>query len=130
MDRKATGQERTDVKIENSRMKYRRATVDDVQTLIDFRVRFQNELYDRAENDGTQILRSLQQYFSGAIPSGNFIAWLAEQDGKTVGTGGIVVWQMLGRYGDWRLEGSDTSSTCTRFPKREEGGSANGCWKS
>jgi GNAT superfamily N-acetyltransferase len=88
------------VKIENSKIKYRRASVRDVQTLIDYRVRFLNELYDHAENDDTQILRkSLQQYFSEAIPSGSFIAWLAEQDGMTVGTGGMVVWQMPGRYG-------------------------------
>ena len=87
------------MKIENSNIKYRRATVNDVQTLIDYRVRFLNELYGHAENEETQIVRkSLRRYLSEAIPSGSFIAWLAERDGKTVGTGGMVVWQMPGRY--------------------------------
>jgi GNAT superfamily N-acetyltransferase len=87
------------MKIENSNIKYRRATVNDVQTLIDYRVRFLNELYGHAENEETQIVRkSLRRYFSEAIPSGSFIAWLAERDGKVVGTGGMVVWQMPGRY--------------------------------
>lgn len=87
------------MKTENSKITYRRATVDDVQTLIDMRVRFLDELYGHIENDETKILRkSLRQYFSEAIPSGSFIAWLAEDEGKTVGTGGMVVWQMPGRY--------------------------------
>jgi hypothetical protein len=104
MDRKAPWEKERDVKIENSKIKYRRASINDVQTLIDYRVRFLNELYDHAENDDTQILKkSLQQYFSEAILSGSFIAWLAEQDGKTIGTGGMVVWQMPGRY-----EGQET----------------------
>jgi GNAT superfamily N-acetyltransferase len=88
------------MKIENNKITYRRATVKDIQTLIDYRVRFLNELYGHPENGETEILKkSLRQYFSEAIPSGSFIAWLAEYDGKTVGTGGMVLWQMPGRYG-------------------------------
>jgi GNAT superfamily N-acetyltransferase len=41
----------------------------------------------------------LRQYFSEAIPSNNFIAWLAEYNGKIIGTSGMVVWQMPARYG-------------------------------
>ncbi|MGA3192593.1 MAG: GNAT family N-acetyltransferase [Candidatus Bathyarchaeia archaeon] len=88
------------MKTENGKITFRRATVNDIQTLIDMRVRFLNELYGHQENDETKILRkSFRQYFSEAIPSGSFIAWLAEREGKTVGTGGMVVWQMPGRYG-------------------------------
>jgi GNAT superfamily N-acetyltransferase len=88
------------MKVEKSRIRYRRATVNDVQTLIDHRVRFLNELYNHPENDETEALRkSLRRYLSEAIPFGSFIAWLAEHDGKTIGTGGMVVWQMPGRYG-------------------------------
>jgi GNAT superfamily N-acetyltransferase len=87
------------MKTEKVKMSYRRATVNDVQTLIDMRVRFLNELYCHPENDETRILRkSLRQYFSEAISSGSFIAWLAEHGGRIVGTGGMVVWQMPGRY--------------------------------
>jgi GNAT superfamily N-acetyltransferase len=87
------------MKIKNRRIRYRRATTSDIETLVDYRVRFLNELYSHPENEETRVLRkSLLQYFSQAIPSNGFIAWLAEHDGKTIGTGGMVVWQMPGRY--------------------------------
>jgi hypothetical protein len=75
---RAARQEKKSMKIENSKITYRRATVNDIQTLIDYRVRFLNELYGHPENAETEILKkSLRQYFSEAIPSGSFIAWLA-----------------------------------------------------
>jgi GNAT superfamily N-acetyltransferase len=79
---------------------YRRANVNDVETLVEYRVRFLNELYNHPENDETKILRKkLREYFSRTIPSKEFIAWLAECNGKIVGTGGMVVWQLPSRYG-------------------------------
>jgi GNAT superfamily N-acetyltransferase len=88
------------MRVEACRIVYRRASVDDVESLVDYRVRFLNELYGHPENDETEILRgSLREYFREAIPSGCFVAWLAERNGKTVGTSGMVVWQMPGRYG-------------------------------
>ena len=118
------------MKIENSKIIFRRATVNDIQTLIDYRVRFLNELQSHPENEETRILRkSLRQYFSEAIPSGSFIAWLAEYGGETVGTSGMVVWQMPGRYGGletgrlgyvlnmYTLPEARRSGVCTRLLK-------------
>jgi len=88
------------MEIENDRINYRRANIKDVEVLIDFRVRFLNELYNHPEDDETEILRkALREYFSEAIPSNDFIAWLAEYNGKIIGTSGMVVWQMPARYG-------------------------------
>jgi GNAT superfamily N-acetyltransferase len=79
---------------------YRLATLNDVPTLVDYRVRFLNELYSHVENDETQVIReSLLRYFTKAIPLGDFIAWVAELDGKTVATSGMVVWQKPALYG-------------------------------
>ena len=79
---------------------YHRATLGDVPTLVDYRIRFLNELYSHVENDETKIIReSLLRYFTKAIPSGDFIAWVAEIDGKTVATSGMVVWQKPAIYG-------------------------------
>lgn len=87
------------MKIQADRVEYRRANVSDVKVLVDYRIRFLNELYHHPEDSETQVLReALQEYFSEAIPSNSFIAWLAECDGKVVGTGGMVVWQIPGRY--------------------------------
>jgi GNAT superfamily N-acetyltransferase len=85
---------------EKAKIRYRRATINDVGTLVDFRIRFLNELDNHPENEKTQMLRnSLKQYFSESIPSNCFVGWLAECEGKTVGTSGMVVWQIPGRYG-------------------------------
>ena len=81
-------------------MVYRRATLGDVSILVDYRVRFLNELHNHVENDETKVVRkSLQRYFTGAISSGDFVAWVAELDGKIVATSGMVVWQIPARYG-------------------------------
>lgn len=88
------------MRIENDRIEYRRANMDDIDLLVDFRVRFLGELYDRPEDDDTEALRrALHEYFSEAIPSNSFVPWLAEYDGSVIGTGGMVVWQMPARYG-------------------------------
>ena len=88
------------MEIENDKINYRRANINDIEILIDYRVRFLNELYSHPEDDETETLRkALKEYFSEAIPSNDFIAWLAEYNGKIIGTSGMVVWQMPARYG-------------------------------
>ncbi|UCG92877.1 MAG: GNAT family N-acetyltransferase [candidate division WOR-3 bacterium] len=85
--------------VEENRITYRRATVDDIEVLVDFRVRFLNELYKHPDDDETAIIRkSLREYFSKAIPSGDFIAWFAEYDGKVIATSGMVIWRVPARY--------------------------------
>jgi GNAT superfamily N-acetyltransferase len=88
------------MEIEKKKIVYRRATIDDVPALVDYRVLFLNEVYDHPESNKTGILRkSLLEYFTGAIPSRDFIAWVAECEGKIVGTSGMVIWQIPARYG-------------------------------
>lgn len=79
---------------------YRRGTLDDVQVLVDLRVRFLNELLNHPENNETRVVRkSLLEYFTEAIPSRDFVAWVAEFGGKIVATSGMVVWQKPALYG-------------------------------
>jgi len=62
------------MEIENDKINYRRANIDDIDFLIDYRVRFLNELYNHPEDNETEILRkSLRKYFSEAIPSNDFM---------------------------------------------------------
>jgi hypothetical protein len=57
---------------------YRRAALADVPTLVDYRVRFLNELHSHLENSETDVVRaSILGYFTKAIPSGDFVAWVA-----------------------------------------------------
>jgi GNAT superfamily N-acetyltransferase len=79
---------------------YRRGTLDDTQALVDLRVRFLNELLNHPENNETRVVRkSLLEYFTEAIPSRDFVAWVAEYGGKIVATSGMVVWRIPARYG-------------------------------
>jgi GNAT superfamily N-acetyltransferase len=79
---------------------YRRDTLSDVSALVEYRVRFLNELYNHKDNDETKVIRkSLLGYFIQAIPSGDFIAWVAEIGGKIVATSGMVVWRKPAIYG-------------------------------
>ncbi len=88
------------MEIEKTKVIYRRANIDDIEILVDFRIRFLNELYNHPVNAETGILKkALRKYFSKAIPAHDFIAWLAEYDRKIIGTSGMVIWQLPSRYG-------------------------------
>ncbi len=79
---------------------YRRAILNDISSLVDYRARFLNELYGHMENDETEVIReSLLRYFTAATSSGDFIAWIAELDRKIVATSGLVIWQKPATYG-------------------------------
>ncbi len=87
------------VNTDKEKIVYRRATTEDIPALVEYRVRFLNELHNHPENDETKTVRkSLLEYFTKAIPSNDFIAWVA-YDEKIIGTGGMVVWQIPARYG-------------------------------
>jgi ribosomal protein S18 acetylase RimI-like enzyme len=45
------------------------------------------------------VRKSLLEYFTKAISSNDFIAWVAEIDGKIIATSGMVVWQKPAIYG-------------------------------
>jgi GNAT superfamily N-acetyltransferase len=92
------------VKIEGAKVRYRRADMRDIADLVDYRVRFLKELGARKgrrpREDETRILKEkLREYFSKAIPSKDFLALLAEYEGKIVGTGALVAWQRPPKYG-------------------------------
>ncbi len=88
------------MKLEKEAIVYRPATIDDVPALVDCRVRFLNEHFSHPEDDATKALRaSLRDYFVRAIPSREYIAWVAEYEGKIIATSGMVVWQKPAIYG-------------------------------
>jgi GNAT superfamily N-acetyltransferase len=88
------------MQIERKNVVFRRARVGDIADLVDYRIRFLNEQYSHQEDDRTRtVRRSLLEYLAKAIPSGDFIAWVAEYNGRIVATSGMVVWQIPARYG-------------------------------
>ncbi|UCE44021.1 MAG: GNAT family N-acetyltransferase [Candidatus Bathyarchaeota archaeon] len=88
------------MEIEKGRIHYRRANINDIEVLIDYRVRCLNELHNHPEDDETKILRkTLREYFCEAIPANDFVAWLAEFKGRIAATSGMVLWKIPPRYG-------------------------------
>jgi GNAT superfamily N-acetyltransferase len=74
---------------------YRRATLADVDVLVDFRLKF---LADRAGTERApaeeRVAGNLRDYFAEAMPRGDLVAWLAEREGEVVATSALVVWRM------------------------------------
>jgi GNAT superfamily N-acetyltransferase len=64
----------------------RRAGPADVETLVRLRVEFLTEIGDGAAGAAAAPLRA---YFGRALPTGEFVGWVAEAGGEVVGTGGL-----------------------------------------
>ncbi len=44
---------------------------------------------------GDGLERIVREYFEGAIPAGDFLAWIAEEDGRIIAMSGLVFLQKL-----------------------------------
>jgi GNAT superfamily N-acetyltransferase len=82
-----------------SNIAYRKASAKDIGILIDYRILFLNETAINPKKEEINSLKkSLHKYFSKAIPSEEYIRWLAEYEGRILAVGGLILWQMPGRY--------------------------------
>ncbi|MBN1221601.1 MAG: GNAT family N-acetyltransferase [Candidatus Aminicenantes bacterium] len=80
--------------IKSQGFQYRRATLNDVSFMTEFRLRMLGEVYGRLEDDTADELRkTCHDYFSRSVFQGDYRAWIAEDDGRPVGTGGMVLWK-------------------------------------
>ena len=82
-------------------MEYRRATVDDIDELVDMRMAM------RAEREEGVCAISLddfeartREYFLSHIPDESFIAWVAIDIGNIIATGGLCVHHVPPTYGN------------------------------
>jgi GNAT superfamily N-acetyltransferase len=81
-------------------VKYRRVNIEDIEDLVNFRIQFLNDETTHPNVYETKKLRmAIKQYFTWAIPSKIFICWIAEYEGRIVGSSGLVTWQIPGRFG-------------------------------
>lgn len=74
----------------------RRATLDDVDVLVDLRFAFVME-FAPDEGDDDAARATVKRYLGRALSSEEFIAWIVEDDGKVVATGGMVVYERMMR---------------------------------
>ena len=74
----------------------RQATLDDVEALVQLRHAMQTEL-DEASRHGVSpddIVDAVRDYFAKQLAGNHFAAFFAEAEGKIVGTGGVVVYDV------------------------------------
>ena len=74
---------------------YHRATLEDVDTLVEYRLQFLRERSGVSRNASNDALRKeLREYFLKAMAQGTFVAWLAKHEGKVIATSGMVIWKI------------------------------------
>ena len=71
----------------------RRATVDDLETLVRLRLMLEYEGHPADEQPPVEVVRALHGYLAEALPSEQMLIWVAEVDGKIVGTSVLIFFQ-------------------------------------
>lgn len=67
----------------------RRATVDDIETLVELRVSLQSENSDGIEVDSAAVWEACRRYFAETLPTDVFVVYVAEAEGRVVATSGV-----------------------------------------
>lgn len=79
----------------------RRATLDDLDSLVDLRIEFLREAEQvRDDADTSQLQRTLLGYLRKHLAEGTFIAWLAQEGEEIVGTSGICFYSVPPTFGN------------------------------
>jgi GNAT superfamily N-acetyltransferase len=87
------------MKIDKNRITLRRATIDDIDTLTEYRIIFLEDAYGSQTPEFKFLLRqSLKDYFTRYLKSGLFISWVAEYENKSVGFSGMVIREQPGNF--------------------------------
>src|SRR5437870_6756567 len=73
----------------------RRATVDDIDVLVDLRIAFVAEFADIEDEQAERA--SIAEYLGRALPSESFLAWLVIDDDRVTATGGMAVYERMMR---------------------------------
>ncbi|HUY77173.1 MAG TPA: GNAT family N-acetyltransferase [Ktedonobacterales bacterium] len=71
----------------------RRATVDDLETLVALRLMLEYEGHSAEERPPEELTRALNAYLAEALPSEQMLIWVAEARGKIVATSGLIFFQ-------------------------------------
>lgn len=72
----------------------RLATLDDLDELIRLRLDFLVEVGSlKAGADGGELGAAMREYMARQMPSGAFLAWVAESEGAIVATSGVTIFE-------------------------------------
>ncbi len=74
-------------------MLIRPTTPADLDLVIALRLAFLREMHPDAAAGDSEIVALTRRYVAERLPAGEFLVWFAEEDGKVIGTGGLVFMQ-------------------------------------
>ena len=85
----------------SGRVTIRRASTDDIEALVEMRLALQREvgaIY--ADGPAGGAMEANRRYLTWALPGGEFMAWVAEAEGRLVACSGLVLYsRMPGAHG-------------------------------
>ena len=74
----------------SERFTIRRATPDDIEPLACLRIEMQREIVaGEVEVDWTAVHDACRQYFADALPTGQFLVFVAQAEGEIIATSGL-----------------------------------------
>ncbi len=72
----------------------RRATVDDVEELLQLRLKLSRETGDlRRDDPAREFIEGTRSYLLDTLPTGRFLAWVAEIERRIIATSGLVFFE-------------------------------------
>jgi len=71
----------------------RRATLDDVEKLVQLRLMLFRETKDFEGEAPPELIEITRRYLREKIPTSQFVSWIAEVDGHMVGISGLVFFE-------------------------------------
>jgi ribosomal protein S18 acetylase RimI-like enzyme len=85
--------------IDCNRITLRKAELQDINILIEYRIRFLSETYGTPSPERIAYLKeSLKDYFNRTLKDNSFISWIAEYEGQSVGFSGLVIRHQPGNF--------------------------------
>ena len=79
-------------------MLYRKATIDDLDTLVDLRIEFLAEANNKPYTPEAALRQEIACYFSKHIPDDTFVAWLCIENAEVIATSGISLYELPPNY--------------------------------
>jgi GNAT superfamily N-acetyltransferase len=87
------------MEIDRKKITLKKATISDIETIIDYRIIFLKEAQGIPGKELEQSLRkSLRQYFTKSLENDSFISWIAEYESKLIGISGMVIREQPGNF--------------------------------
>jgi GNAT superfamily N-acetyltransferase len=68
----------------------RRAGIEDLEQVVALRMALLREMQPEAPASDAEVEELTRQYVAEKLPAGEFLVWFAEEDGRVVGTSGLV----------------------------------------